>query len=169
MTCEEDSNCWMQAGMDYGNFSFLAIDCTQVPDLSCFLQKMGNLSGLSVGCMSTNPLYLEEASLVNQELYDGQYSKYGSGLKPQEYIGAYNLYNSGPELLNVSVYYNDTTQVILNYSPNPTPPWIRLSQPINAIMDAFLNLATDASSRVYASLMGIREVSSCYQMFFLGS
>ena len=169
MTCEEDSNCWMQAGMDYGNFSFLAIDCTQVPDLSCFLQKMGNLSGLSVGCMSTNPLYLEEASLVNQELYDGQYSKYGSGLKPQEYIGAYNLYNSGPELLNVSVYYNDTTQVILNYSPNPTPPWIRLSQPINAIMDAFLNLATDASSRVYASLMGIREVSSCYQMFFLRS
>jgi len=158
MTCEEDSNCWMQAGMDYGNFSFLAIDCTQVPDLSCFLQKMGNLSGLSVGCMSTNPLYLEGASLVNQELYDGQYSKYGSGLKPQEYIGAYNLYNSGPELLNVSVYYNDTTQVILNYSPNPTPPWIRLSQPINAIMDAFLNLATDASSRVYASLMGIREM-----------
>ena len=97
--------------------------------------------------MSTNPLFIEDA--------------FGSGLPPQEFIGAYNLHNSAPELLNVSVFYNDTTEVVLSFAANPTPPPIRLSQtePINSIVDAFLNVAANASTRVYASLMGIREAS----------
>ena len=157
-SCQDSGDCWLRAAFGHANISFLALDCSAVPELSCFLQKMGNLTGIGVGCISTSPKFVDDASQINTALYNGQYSKYGSTLAPKEYIGAYNLHNSAPGLLNASVLYNDTTQIILGYTPNPTPPSVRLSEPINAIVDAFLNLGTDASTRVYASLMGLREV-----------
>jgi hypothetical protein len=160
-SCEQDRNCWYRAARDRANVSFLALDCAAVPELSCFLQKMGNITGLSVGCISTNPKFVDTASSINTALYNGQYSKYGSSSTPTEYVGAYDLHNSGPGLLNVSVFFNDTTEIQLGFSQSPVPPTIRLSGPINAIVDAFLNVGTDASSRVYASLMGMREVCIC--------
>jgi hypothetical protein len=161
-SCEQDENCWLNAALAKGNFSFLAVDCSKVAEAACFLKQMGNLTGLSVGCISTNPSFKTSLSDINLALYNGQYSKYGSKLQPVEYVGAYDLHNSAPGLLNVSVFYNDTTQVAIeNSGGNPTPRSIRLSEPINAIVHAFLNADT-GSAPIYAAMMGIREVRACH-------
>ena len=118
---------------------------------------MGNISGLDVGCVSTNPGFLNNSAAVNKALYDGHYNKYSSDQQnPKEYIGAYDFHDSTYMKLNVSVIFNDTTLGDgLGFSPPPR--MIRLAQPINHIINAFLNVDTSTAS--VASLMGIKEVS----------
>jgi hypothetical protein len=154
-TCETDRNCWSKAAGSKGNLSFLAIDCAELKEQSCFLQRMGNISGLDVGCMSTNPGFLENTAAVNQALYNGHYNKYSSSQQnPKEYIGAYDFHDSTYMKLNVSVIFNDTT--LGDGLNGPPPRMIRLAQPLNLIINAFLNV--DASTASIASLMGIKEV-----------
>jgi hypothetical protein len=159
-TCETDGTCWLKAARSKGNFSLLGINCSQLAIESCFLQRMGNLTGLSVGCVSSSPELKSDISQINTALYYGQYSRYGSKTQAKEHVGAFDLLNSAPEFLNVSVLFNDTTKIILSGSQNPTPPLIRLSEPLSAIVDAFLNFNTSATSRLYGSLLGLREVLS---------
>ena len=155
-TCETDRNCWIEAAFSKGNFSFIAIDCADLKEQTCFLQRMGNISGLDVGCVSTNPRFLDNSAAVNKALYDGHYNKYSSGQQNlKEYIGAYDFHDSTYMKLNVSVIFNDTT--LGDGLNGPPPRMIRLAQPINNIINAFLNV--DASTASVASLMGIKEVS----------
>jgi hypothetical protein len=154
-TCERERNCWSKAASSKGNFSFLAIDCADLKEQSCFLQRMGNISGLDVGCMSTNPAFKRDSAEVNKALYDGHYNKFSSTQQnPKEYIGAYDFHDSTYMKLNVSVIFNDTT--LGDGLNGPPPRMIRLAQPINTIINAFLNVEVSTAS--VASLMGIKEV-----------
>jgi len=154
-TCERERNCWSKAASSKGNFSFLAIDCADLKEQSCFLQRMGNISGLDVGCMSTNPAFKRDSAEVNKALYDGHYNKFSSTQQnPKEYIGAYDFHDSTYMKLNVSVIFNDTT--LGDGLNGPPPRMIRLAQPINTIINAFLNVEVSTAS--VASLMGIKEM-----------
>lgn len=163
-TCESDEDCWLEVAESKGAFAFAALNCSDLEQASCFIQRMGNLTGFDVGCVSTNPTFKGDISEINRATYNGQFSQYGSKLSAEEYMGGYNLHNSAPGLLNVTVLYNDTTQVMAQYDPNPTPHSIRISQPLSAIVNSFLNV--DASGFVGA-MMGTKEVTTVNVVFFL--
>ena len=163
-TCELSQDCWLKEAMSTGSFYLAVSNCSEIPDVSCFLQRMGNLSGLEVGCISTSPEFVDDVSEINSAFYDGHYNRYRPKNPTQEFISAYELYNSNPLLLNVSIFYNDTTRVIERHSFNPTPASVRVSEPLNTIVHAFLNANTVDKPLFYASMMGIKEVSilSCF-------
>jgi len=154
LPCNQTGDCWLQAARQRGRFSLLALDCAAIAEEMCFLKRVGNMSNLRVECVSAAPRFLPSADALNRDLYRGQYGQAGSGLAT-EYVAAYDLHNSAPGLLNVTVMYNDTTQVSSGFGP---PRWIRLSQPLNAAIDAFLSLVSGAAGRIYASLMAIKEM-----------
>jgi hypothetical protein len=155
-TCESNENCWSEAAQGKGAFSFSTLSCADMQQAACFLQRMGNLSGFDIKCVSTNPAFKSDIFEINKATYKGQFSRYGSKASAEEFMGGYNMHNSGPGLLNVTVLYNDTTQVAAAYDRNPTPKSIRISQPLNAIVNAFLNADTGG---FVGSMMGTKEVS----------
>ena len=50
--CERDQNCWEQLRRRGGNVSVVVNDCAAFAAGACFLQRLGNLSGIEVGCLS---------------------------------------------------------------------------------------------------------------------
>jgi hypothetical protein len=154
--CNALGTCWLQVGRDKGNLSFLADDCSLIMQESCFLQRMANLTGLSVGCISTRPSYLGSLSAINQAIYDGKYRS-SQPSQAQEYVGAYDFKDSTPTYLRVTVLYNDTTQLVSGFN---APRFLRLSAPVNAVLDAFINAYNSPQSRITAALLGLKEVRS---------
>uniref|UniRef100_A0A7S0QFX4 Uncharacterized protein n=1 Tax=Cryptomonas curvata TaxID=233186 RepID=A0A7S0QFX4_9CRYP len=137
--CELSQDCWLKEAMSKGRFSLAMSNCSEIPDVSCFLQRMGNLSGFKVGCITISPEFVDDVSEINSAFYNGQYNRHRPKNPTQEFISAYELHNSNPFLLNVSIFYNDSTRVIERHSFNPTPPAVRVSEPLNTIVYAFLN------------------------------
>jgi len=151
--CNLQGTCWLQAAKGSGNFSFLADNCSLVSQGSCFIQRMANLTGLSVGCISTNPSYVSSLSDINQAMYNGQYRSSNPKLA-QEYVNGYDLQDSTPTHLRVTVIYNDTTQLSSKFG---APHFLRLSGPINAAIDAFINVFNLPETRVTAAILGLKE------------
>jgi hypothetical protein len=77
---------------------------------------MGNLTGIRVGCVSAHPSLVSLASL-DQQLYAGfatripGTSRTAAAGGAQEYINAYEVRQLTSDRLNVTVRFNDTTQV----------------------------------------------------------
>ena len=89
----------------------------QLAGEACFLQRMGNLSGIRVGCVSARPTVVPLARL-DPQLYAGFATRFpGSAAAmaaaggAKEYVSAYEVYQLMPSRLNVTVRFNDTTQV----------------------------------------------------------
>ena len=153
--CDTEGTCWLQVGQGKGNFSFLADDCSLIPQESCFIQRMANLTDLSVGCISARPAYVASLSALNQAMYDGQYRS-SNPMQAQEYVGGLDLQDSTPTHLRATVIYNDTTQLASGFG---APHFLRLTGPINAAIDAFINAFNAPENRVNAALLGLKEVS----------
>jgi hypothetical protein len=152
--CNELGTCWQVVGKGRGNFSFLADDCSLIQPESCFIQRMANLTGMTVGCISTNPRFVENMAEINNAMYAGQYSS-RNPLLAQEYVGGYDFQDSEPAALRVTVLYNDTKQLTSGFG---APTFLRLSEPINAAIDAFINAFNLPEARVTAALLGLKEV-----------
>ena len=50
-TCEDRQSCWRRWRRNGGNVSFVTNDCAAFAGGACFLQRLGNISGLEVGCL----------------------------------------------------------------------------------------------------------------------
>ena len=51
----------------------VAADCNRFAGGACFLQRLGNLSGLEVGCQSAGHEHVDDMRAVNSRTYSGYY------------------------------------------------------------------------------------------------
>jgi hypothetical protein len=94
----------------------------QVAAEACFLSRIGNLSGLSVGCVSAGvvTLPLEKLDPLLYKAYASRFSSTrpssgstgDSGEEGREYLAAYEVHDLEAGRMNVTIRYNDTTQVL---------------------------------------------------------
>ena len=100
---------------------------------------------------------------MNAALYKAQWLPNQPPGQAREYAVAYDLHNSRPTLLNVTVQYNDSTQLSSGFG---APRAVRLTQPINAIVAGFLAALSAAAAAgggagapdTVAAILGIKEV-----------
>jgi hypothetical protein len=53
-TCESRQNCWQRWIRGGGNVSIVVNDCAAFAGGACYLQRLGNITGLEVGCRSAS-------------------------------------------------------------------------------------------------------------------
>ena len=107
--CEASNKLCGGASIQQHPTSFAGRVCPQVAAEACFLQRMGNLTGLSVGCVSARPNVVPLDSL-DPLLYAG-FVVAGAAGGGRGYASAVEVNELTATKLNATVRYNDTTQV----------------------------------------------------------
>ncbi len=83
-----------QYGTSSGNYSFLSRNCSALADAACYLQRLGNLTGIRITCVDAMPERIGSKVLINERLYQGFYDTYDPKGKEQtveEFIAAFDL------------------------------------------------------------------------------
>ena len=83
-TCEQRQNCWEKFDSRGGNVSLVASDCKALAGAACFLQRLGNMSNLEVGCTSAASERLESNAVLDTRTYAGFYDRFTKGGEAQE-------------------------------------------------------------------------------------
>lgn len=154
--CEETQDCWKRWRRRGGNVSVVAQDCELFAGGACFLQRLGNLSGIEVGCLSAQNRRMESNEAMDTTTYAGFFDKYSpGGTAQEEFLAGFDFANSNAEYLNATLIYNDTTP--FRFSP---PNILRLANPLRALIDGFLNMRLKTSEhRTYtAAMLGVKEM-----------
>ena len=154
-TCEP--NCWETFKSRGGNVSLVASDCKAFAGAACFLQRLGNISNLQVGCTSAASERLESNAALDTRTHAGFYDRYTKGGEAQEeFLNAFDFSNTNTRFLNATVIYNDTSS-----SPGGPPPSIlRIANPVRVVFDSYLNVRLDSSDmRTFtAAMTGVKEM-----------
>ena len=154
--CEENQDCWKRWRRRGGNVSVVAQDCKLFAGGACFLQRLGNISGIEVGCLSAQSRRMASNEDMDTTTYAGFYDKYSpGGAAQEEFLAGFDFANSNTQHLNATLLYNDTTP--FRFSP---PNILRLANPLRALIDGYLNMRLDASQhRTYtAAMLGVKEM-----------
>ena len=154
--CVENQDCWKRWRRRGGNISFVVQDCKLLAGGACFLQRLGNMSGIEVGCLSAASQRVESTQALDAKTYAGFYDKYSlGGAAQEEFLAGFDFANSNARYLNATLLYNDTTP--FRFSP---PNILRLANPLRALIDGFLNMRLGAPDhRTYtAAMLGVKEM-----------
>ena len=143
----------------------VAADCNRFAGGACFLQRLGNLSGLEVGCQSAGHEHVDDMRAVNLRTYSGYYQSSNQKCRScvlrrdaqgqEEFLNGFDFANTNAQLLNVTLLYNDTSPWYWG------PPFVlRLANPLRALLDSWLNVHLEAAdARTYsAGMAGIKEM-----------
>ena len=143
----------------------VAADCNRFAGGACFLQRLGNLSGLEVGCQSAGHEHVDDMRAVNSRTYSGYYQSSNQKCRScvlrrdaqgqEEFLNGFDFANTNAQLLNVTLLYNDTSPWYWG------PPFVlRLANPLRALLDSWLNVHLEAAdARTYsAGMAGIKEM-----------
>jgi len=162
-SCQEERNCWITIGRQGGVAQVISQNCTALGASMCYLKRMGNLTGLQLGCVNAKPSWLASMEEVNKRLYDGHYDQFapaGTVQVQEEFINAYDLKDTDASKLRATLSYNETTVMTGGNSGNGPPPrQLRLEGPISILFDAFINSKMGGAAGEYtAAIMGINEM-----------
>lgn len=159
--CQRDRSCWRRDGRAEGSYSVLSTDCSVVSPEVCFAQRMGNLSGVFVGCYETSPQFETTQDTMDKRLYEGQYNRAFQDDAQEEFLQGFNFHGTTRNKLNVTVMYNDTT-VAASFrtgSFNVRPRMARINDPVRLALDAFINWRMGAEPFTFsAACLGLKEM-----------
>jgi hypothetical protein len=154
--CQRRGNCWRSVTRRSGNTSIVVKDCTAFAGGACYLQRLGNLSGLDIGCISAKSAREKDLSNLDKRTYQGFYDRFREGGESmEEFLQAMDFRDTDSYKLNATLLYNDTSP--FRFGP---PYMLRINNPLRALIDSFLNQrlgSTDGQS-YSAAMLGVKEM-----------
>jgi hypothetical protein len=146
----------------------LVSNCDALPAAACYLERVGNLSGVRTGCASAASAVTAGGPALDARLYAGHYNRRAPAGQTEEFIAAYDLRDSDYGRLRAAVLYNDTTGFsgFTAASFTAVPSLLRLTAPVDALLRAFINARAAAAvpppapvaGEVVAGMVGLVEM-----------
>ena len=136
---------------------------------ACYLERLGNLSGVRVGCAAAAAAVLAGGgAALDSRVYLGHFDRRAPGRAREEFAAAYDLRDSDYGGLRAAVLYNDTTGFagFTAASFTAVPALLRVTAPVDALLRAFLNARASAGAggggaaagEVVAGMAGLVEM-----------
>ncbi|XP_060170110.1 ABC transporter A family member 7-like [Lycium barbarum] len=118
--------------LDPAYFQTLYTVQSQCPPNFKYRVPVENFSEIDIKCREGLPLWRNNPSEINEELYKG-YKKGNPAKKINEIVAAYDLLNTDRSRFNVSIWYNGTDR-----DSQPSPTYTRVPTMVNLVSNAFL-------------------------------
>ena len=110
--CEADGTCWLRDGETGGRLKTLSGNCTRTRFGNCYLSKMANLTGTDFECIDAVPAFQSDVTSMHKKIYDGTLDRFAdTPTVLEEFAQAFDFSDTNHKKLNVTVLFNDTTEV----------------------------------------------------------
>jgi hypothetical protein len=155
-SCERDETCWRDIGRGAGYLTTVSGDCTKMRHSNCYFQKMANLSGTKFECIEANATWQADLKTMNKKIYDGTWDKFSPNpTEIEEVMQGYDLSDSSATKVNVTLLFNDTTEVSGGQGPRPM---VRIAGGLSDIVDAYVNFRKGTDMQYFGGLRGYKEM-----------